>query len=643
MRKKKIVINTDFPLLKSGLGRNGKELALYLYKTGKYDIIYYACGSPWENPDYARFPFKVVGTLPNNPIEMEQIQRDPTQARDAAYGAYNIDRVIKEFKPDVLITSNDSWGSQPYLSRLWWNKIHCIPHITLDSLPFMPDQKKYIESSKKFYVWADFAKKEAERLGYKNVEVLTGIINPKHFYKLSRQEKLKYRKKFNIPENAFITGFVFRNQIRKEAPVLIEGYSLFKKQNPEIKNTYLLLHTSFSEGWNIPLLCDEYGVDKKEILTTYICRNCREIEVKPFVGQDLNCSHCGAPGSPQGTGQITCNVQFGCTEEELNVVYNLMDVYIHLANAAGLEMPCCEALYAELPLATMAYASCEMFTDQPFVTSVDFAWGTQHGTQFKRAVPYASSVAKAMKKFALMPLNEREKLGKQGREWALSMFSPEVVCKQWEKIIDELPEIAWNYDFSVPLKDPNATIENISDNKEWVRQLYNKILKVEPDENGWNYWMNLLNQGVSRDQIRSQFSSIAHQDNLKNGQKQETTLEDLLDKNNKKRLLITMPQSIGDVFIVTATFENIRERYPKSEWDIYFATDPNHFSIVEGCPHIDKLIPYHPSMDNLLAMEGYGDQRGLFDVAYLAHAPSQRLLVYVHNGIDIHGLELTKS
>ena len=47
-------------------------------------------------------------------------------------------------------------------------------------------------------------------------------------------------------------------------------------------------------------------------------------------------------------------------------------------------------------------------------------------------------------------------------------------------------------------------------------------------------------------------------------------------------------------------------------------------------------------MDNLLAMEGMGDQKGYFDVAYLAHASAQRFLDYVHNGVDSHGLELTK-
>ena len=45
-------------------------------------------------------------------------------------------------------------------------------------------------------------------------------------------------------------------------------------------------------------------------------------------------------------------------------------------------------------------------------------------------------------------------------------------------------------------------------------------------------------------------------------------------------------------------------------------------------------------MDSLLWLEGQGDHRGYFNVAYLAHLPTQRLLSYVHNGEDKHGLEL---
>lgn len=374
----------------------------------------------------------------------------------------------------------------------YWNKIHCIPHITLDSLPFLDDQIKLIKSSKQAFVWAEFAEKESKKLGFNNVKTLTGIVRPDNFFKLSKQEKIDLRKRNNIPQNAFITGFVFRNQLRKELRPLMEGYSIFKRDNPEIKNTYLLLHTHWSEGWNIHKFCDEFNIPKSEVLTTHVCRHCGEIEVKPFNGQDTDCRFCGAQKS-----QITCNVSAGATEQQLNQVYNLMDCYCHNANAMGLELPLVESLYCEIPMATNAYASGTTFTDQDFVTSIDFAWTVQLGTQFKRAAAYASSVAKFLKKIYNMPIEDRAKIGKKGREWAINKFSPEVVCKQWEEYIDSLPPVDWDYNFEIEQKNPNAVIpDNILDDEEYVLTLYDKILNMKTDRNdsGVQHWKSILNQ-----------------------------------------------------------------------------------------------------------------------------------------------------
>ena len=45
-------------------------------------------------------------------------------------------------------------------------------------------------------------------------------------------------------------------------------------------------------------------------------------------------------------------------------------------------------------------------------------------------------------------------------------------------------------------------------------------------------------------------------------------------------------------------------------------------------------------MDNLLWLEGRGDYKGLFDIAFLAHLGTQRMLNYIHNGKTRMGLDL---
>ena len=114
--------------------------------------------------------------------------------------------------------------------------------------------------------------------------------------------KKEMRNHFGIPEDMFIIGFVFRNQLRKSVPNLLEGYSIWKKNNPD-KKSGLLLHTFFGEGWNIPKLANEYGIDQKEILTTYICKSCNNYIVTSFSGHQIDCPFCG--GRPQAEALST--------------------------------------------------------------------------------------------------------------------------------------------------------------------------------------------------------------------------------------------------------------------------------------------------------------------------------------------------
>ena len=49
-------------------------------------------------------------------------------------------------------------------------------------------------------------------------------------------------------------------------------------------------------------------------------------------------------------------------------------------------------------------------------------------------------VEKFLRKVKETPTEKRAELGKQGRAWAINKFSVEVVGKQWEDLIDSLPD-----------------------------------------------------------------------------------------------------------------------------------------------------------------------------------------------------------
>jgi hypothetical protein len=140
--------------------------------------------------------------------------------------------------------------------------------------------------------------------------------------------------------------------------------------------------------------------------------------------------------------------------------------------------------------------------------------------------------------------------------------------------------------------------------------------------------MNEIKKGIKRIDIESYFRQVALQDNNKN---KSRSFDDLLDKNDEgKRLLYVMPESIGDVFLSTSLFKSIKEQYP--EYNLYVATKPEYFDVLEANPYVHKVIQYIPQMDNLVWLEGIGPHKGYFDIAFLPYTQTQRVLTYLHNG-----------
>ena len=629
VKKKKVLIQTDFALAKTGFGRNAKALLKYLYNLNKYDITHYCCGMPWSHPELKRTPWKSFGSLPDTQQELELLNRDPNLARMASYGAHFLDRIIEQEKPDIYIAIQDIWGVDFAIDKPWFNKINSVIWTTLDSLPILDSAISCAPKVKNYWIWSNFATKALNNMGFGHVKTVHGCLETKDFYKLSDFDRKKLRNKYNLPQDAFIIGYVFRNQLRKSVPNLLEGYALWKKENPNIKNTFLLLHTHWGEGWNIPKLCSELGVNIQEVLTTYVCRNCGEYEIKNFAGQDLNCKYCGAEKS-----QTTTNVSIGVSEEQLNEVYNLMDVYCHPFTSGGQEIPIQEAKLTELITLVTNY-SCgeEMCEKDAYSIPLEWSEYREHGTEFRKASTCPKSIAKNLNKVYKMSKTEKIEMGKNARDWTIKNFSVESVGSFISNFIDNCEYVDLDLSQSHIERNPNVVIPDIKDNKEWILYLYHNVLclkNINEKDSGFIYWMDQISKGMPRNEIETYFRKVASEDLNKNKQ---IPFEEILDKDdNGKRILVVMPESAGDVFMITSLLPSIKNIYP--EYNIYFATKPEYFSILNGNKYIHKTIPYIPQMDNLMWLEGAGDHKGFFEIAFLPHIGTQRILNYLHNGKD---------
>jgi hypothetical protein len=442
-----------------------------------------------------------------------------------------------------------------------------------------------------------------------------------------------------LPQDAFIIGFVFRNQLRKLVNTQIEAYALFKKQNPEIKNTFLYTHTHYGEGWDIHRLCQQYGVDPKEVLCTYICKETKQYFIAPFHGQDIE-----NPIIKKKT-LVTCNVGLGVTDEQLNEIYNIFSLYSHPATSGACELPCVEAALTEKIVTTCAYSFGEDIIEyNKGSIPIKFTFYTEHGTQFLKSQPSAYDLSRIFKKVYEMDAKKRRQMELDSRQWALDNYSIAVNGEKIEKFIDTF-DIVLEEDFefsntSVKNPNPNAKVEPNTDSKEWLKLLYKHILDMEvtDQDDGLRHWMAQLEQNIPKEQIENYFRQVAQQELQKNN---KIELKDLFDEDKDiKRVLLIQPESIGDIFLVTALFESLRDRYPKNKYKIYIATKPEYRDIIDGNPYIDKWIPYHPVMDSIILMEGSGSTKGVCDIVYYPYFSTQRLLSYMHNGEDKIDLNL---
>tara|TARA_Y100000004_G_scaffold78163_1_gene87981 strand:+ start:2066 stop:3979 length:1914 start_codon:yes stop_codon:yes gene_type:complete len=633
-RKKKILIHSNFSKAFTGFGKHKKNLLKYLYKTGKYELVELVNAKNKESEELQNTPWKSIGTLPTDHQILKKIQKDQARMRNAGYGHEMIDEIIKEEKPDIYLGVEDIWAFSGFTKRSWWNKIGCIIHTTLDSLPLLPEAIESAPQIKNYFVWASFAEKEMKKMGFNHVKTIHGIVENSHFHRFEDKARQELKQKHKLKDD-FVVGFVFRNQLRKSVPNLLDGFKSFTDKNPKLK-AKLLLHTHWGEGWDIQRLLKEKNIDKQNIVTTYFCPMCKQYEIKPFEGNGIDCGICSAKGAAN-----TTNIKHGVNEKQLNEIYNLMDVYCHPFTSGGQEIPIQEAKLTELITLVTNYSCGEdCCTPESGGLPLDWTEYREPGTQFIKATTSATSIERQLSKVLNMSQKERARLGKKSRQFVIDNYSPEVVGKAFEQCFDSLPLVDWSKINLNILEKRNVdyTPDDKLNNSEWLIDIYKNILKMDLDANdqGHKYWMNEFQKGRSRQEIYNYFKQTAKKENK---ELFKIPLKDQIDFDRKRlRIAYVMPEHGEDVLMSTSVLRSIKELY--TECDIYFFTKIEYFSLIDECPDVYKLCEFSEEMDDCFYFEGRGDQKGLFDLAFLPFLETKRVLNYTHNGLDKVELEL---
>lgn len=619
--RKKILFHSSFSKQKTGFGRNAKAILSYLWKTKKYDIVEYSTGPlSWSDPRCKEVPWKCYGSLPDNNSEISHIT-DQSVLKQIYYGALNIDKVIEIEKPDVYIGAEDIWAFNGYWKKPWWDKFPCVIWTTLDSLPIYPMAKEAASNTSNFWVWSKFAEREMKK-DFSHVTTVNGAVGSDTFHKIEDREK--FRKACGI-ENETVFGFVFRNQLRKLVGECIAGFSDYLKTN----DGKLLLHTNWNEsgGWDILRFLEEFQVPLDKVLCTYVCSKCKAFTVRSYSGQGLTCNACGAKGS-----MLHPNPNLGITDSQMNIIYNIMDAYVHPMTSGGLELPIIEAMMAELPVATVPYSCGEEYTDNDFVYSLKYNEYREASSNFRKASVDPKSIANFMRRVDEKRGKYRD-FGRRGMEWAKETFSDRKIGKYIEDFVDSIPKNTYSFDKEVVNKNPDYPIPNIEDDVDWLIDLYKNVLKMDEDRNskGVADWINSLQNGVTREQVYKFFIETARQENSQN---EKIELKNLLGDEEKK-ICYMMPESIGDCFISLNVLESLRRLYP--DHTIYVCTKPEHFQIF--IPYGYKTIPYSSQLEHFQIWEGAGENMGVVDMFFAPFFATQRFPCYTHNGLDTNELQ----
>lgn len=630
MSKHRILFHSNPTHLKTGLATNSKVLLKHLYKTGKYDLAHYCSQCSIADNNLKLTPWKSFGCLPNDQASINQLNADPGKARDAAYGAWNIDNVINEWKPTIYLGSDDAWGFNGYLDKPWWNKINSALHITLDSLPILEQAYDQAKKTPHYFTWAKFAAKEMHRFGaeYQHVRQIYGAMDTVQFAPISDKERTDLRARFNISPNTVVFLFVGRNQLRKQLISTLESFAHFKRENPAA-DAKLHFHTSFSEksqGWDIPKMAAYYGVKIEDILCTYVCKTCGQWHVASYRGEDIDCPYCSAKKS-----MITATIVNGVPDDQMRYVYGISDACVSAFSSGGQEYHNSQSLLCGKPLASTNYSSGADFCEQPFVYTLGFTTYTEHGTNFIKATTSIRDIKNYMVKVWKSSRRDLIEWGEIGRAWATKTFSIETIGAQWERVFDDMKPVDWSSISLTPEpKNDKYPFPQIDDEDSFISALYTNILKMNeaPAGDGFRHWKARLKDGMKREDIWQYFISVAQQDNAKIAPATQDFWQQI-DKNGRKRGLILIKESIGDIILISSLFQSFHDQH--KDTDLYVMADAKYHDLLIGNPLVHKVLTYLPAAEQEMLMMGAGQKPddSYFDYFYHVALQTQRHLSYL--------------
>lgn len=311
----KVTILSDSPFIPTGYSNQSKQLAEYLVTKG-HEVHYLANA-------YQGCTLKKAVTEDNR-----EFNYNIYGAGRQPYFGDKISDHLKKTKSDIFFILLDTFmlmapaGQLPYG---WFLGIDTSPAQTIFWYPSdggagMPkDCERILRKVEHPVAMAKFGQKQVSDYYTIKTPYIPHGIDTKEFHRLSDIERFELRKRYNLHDK-FVIGVVARNQPRKFLDRTLKAMSRLKDKIP---NAILFLHLDPNDPAQIfPInsLIQRYNLENRVV----------------FSGMTA------LDGFPQN---------------EMNNVYNLMDVFFLSTSGEGFGIPIIEAMSCEIPVVATSYTT----------------------------------------------------------------------------------------------------------------------------------------------------------------------------------------------------------------------------------------------------------------------------------------------
>jgi glycosyltransferase involved in cell wall biosynthesis len=397
--KIKIFTISDHPLSPSGVGTQTKYMIEGMLKTGKYEFISF--GGAITHPDH-------------NPQKTEKWGEDWIIWPVDGYGSPDqVRAMIGQQKPDILWFMTDP----RFYEWLWGIENEIRPQVPMvyyhvwDNYPYPHFNKVYYDSndhvaciSKLTY---DIVQNVAPDVGS---SYLPHAVDTEIFCKMDPQVVADFKKKRfgEKAEDKFYFFWNNRNARRKQSGSLIFWFKKFLDEVGRDK-AVLIMHTEPKDpnGQDLEAIIRELGLVNGEVL---------------FSKEKVDASN-------------------------LAMIYNAIDCTINISDAEGFGLATLESLACEKPIiVTLTGGMKDQITDgtTTFGIGIEPISKAIIGSQ---NVPYIyedrlseEQVVDAMKEMYNKSQDERDELGRLGREYTLKQFNFETFLQRWDDLLTKIHE-----------------------------------------------------------------------------------------------------------------------------------------------------------------------------------------------------------